>query len=101
MSYQRHRKLEYVSARLTARLKRIAGAYRLGNIDQTEALMQAEATLTEAFQEILKYTRNVPVKRDLGKVKVSLSGKEIETLKTEVQRKLSDFKQVLVDITNA
>jgi hypothetical protein len=97
MSNQRHIQLERVSERITLRLKQIAGAYRLGNVTKEKALLQAEKVLNKSFNEILLYTRNVPVQRDLGKDAQELKKQDINQLRQEITKKLQDFKQILED----
>ncbi len=98
MSKQRHIQLENISRNLTAKLQRTAGAYRLGNLTKQEALAEAETALTKSFTEIMKYTKNVPVPRDLGKKAKPLSKIDVKELKSEIKIKLADFEKVLDDI---
>ncbi len=98
MSKQRHIQLESISQQLTAKLKRTAGAYRLGNLSKQEALAEAEDALTKAFNDIMRYTKSVPVQRDLGKNAKPLNKTDINTLKQEITKKTADFKAILEDL---
>ena len=98
MSKQRHIRLESISQQLTAKLKRTAGAYRLGNISKREALTEAEDAFTKAFNDIMHYTKGVPVQRDLGKNAKPLDKTDINTLKQEITKKTVDFQAILDDL---
>jgi hypothetical protein len=57
---QKHIFYELAKNRLVARLTRIMGAYRLGNITRTQALVQSEKAFRGVMAEIQRYSQEVP-----------------------------------------
>jgi hypothetical protein len=89
--------LEMAQDRLTSRLTRIKGAYKLGNITKQEALKQSENAFLECFKEVMKFTEQTTVTRDLGPHHKQLKSQQLGALKREVKRKQLDFQKVLED----
>lgn len=103
MPKRRYNQLNRMSERLARRLNRLVVWVRAsrGNRGRHRyALMQAHAILNEYFEQLVAFTFNMHVKRDLHRRKdvKELSYADMQTLRLEVDRKLEDFKQILADV---
>lgn len=86
--------LEIAEERLVAKLKRIAGAYRLGNLSFEQAMKQAEKAFDDTFYEVLSFADKVIVTRDLGPHR-GLISQQKSALKRKSNEIVKDFEKVL------
>jgi hypothetical protein len=95
----RHKHVFYELAknRLVARLTRILGAYRLGNISMANALKQSENEFRKISAEIQRYTTEIQAKRDLGPTLKPLSPQSLQKLENQIAVTQQAFKDVLKD----
>ena len=92
--------LEIASERLSAKLKRIAGAYRLGNLTYLQAEKEAKKAFDKTFDEVLFFTEHTIVQRDLGAHR-GLISQQKSALKREANAHYRDFLIVLEAYRNA
>jgi len=98
---QKHVFYELAKKRLIARLTRIMGAYRLGNITMKQALTQSEKTMRTVMVEIQRYTTEIQAKRDLGDALKPLGSEALHKLEEELAVKQAEFREILRDSRRA
>jgi len=94
---QKHVFYDLAKNRLVAKLTRIMGAYRLGNISLEQALLQSGIAFRTVSAEIQRYTTEIQAKRDLGDVLKPLSPEALKQLDAEITVKQKQFEMILRD----
>jgi len=98
---QKHVFYELAKNRLIARLTRIMGAYRLGNITMKQALTQSEKAMRTILTDIKRYTTEIQAKRDLGDGLKPLGPEALRKLEEEIAVKQDEFRAILRDCRRA